>query len=333
MKCLSPIKKEYKEYKRDNKGKIHEFTRYITVGCGKCLACQSQKSTEWSMRCLHESIYYDYGRNAMFITLTYDNEYLPDNYSLDVRDLQLFFKRLRRRLDKKEFNGLKIKYFACGEYGTRRGRPHYHAIIFGLKYNNEIHKKLISDCWQKGFSYIGNVTDASVKYVAKYLSKAEQMFYNKKDYFNMTGRVRPFRLVSQGIGKRWLLDNYKNFIANDFRIKFDNGDCSVPRSYLRWLYKLNIVPDIHEKLKQFSQLRFVKILEELCHKGKILFEDVMYNMRHMPEDFRYSLEYYPDFYQVYKKDLYDRKYIYDNRKQEYKLKLQYSNRYLPAGVA
>ncbi|AXB22553.1 replication initiation protein [Lynx canadensis associated microvirus CLP 9413] len=49
-------------------------------------------------------------------------------YTLAKRDFQLFMKRLR-----KAFPDQKIRYFAAGEYGSETFRPHYHAILFGLK--------------------------------------------------------------------------------------------------------------------------------------------------------------------------------------------------------
>ena len=60
-----------------------------------------------------------------YITLTYNDDHLPANGSLQPRDLQLFWKRLR----KARTPG--IRYYACGEYGDQTARPHYHAIIFG----------------------------------------------------------------------------------------------------------------------------------------------------------------------------------------------------------
>eukprot|EP01043_Picozoa_sp_COSAG02_P068353 COSAG02_NODE_11317_length_1749_cov_1.025455_4_plen_67_part_01 len=63
---------------------------------------------------------------SCFITLTFSPEELnkrgnPD--SLDVRDFQLFMKRLRKK------HQHKIRFFNCGEYGEKNQRPHYHALI------------------------------------------------------------------------------------------------------------------------------------------------------------------------------------------------------------
>ena len=120
MQCLKPIK----IYVNEEHGKLN-------LGCGKCLACRIQKRKEWSMRLWHELAYHD---KSVFLTLTYDNNHMPDNESLRLRDLQLFFKRLRKSLNKSNSNP--IKYFACGEYGTSTLRPHYHAIVYGPSYRD-----------------------------------------------------------------------------------------------------------------------------------------------------------------------------------------------------
>lgn len=74
------------------------------------------------MRLLLEMRRYEY---SYFVTLTYSNLTLPRNENgvptLSKSDLQKFFKRLRKRIS--------FKYFAVGEYGEDKGRPHYHAII------------------------------------------------------------------------------------------------------------------------------------------------------------------------------------------------------------
>lgn len=61
---------------------------------------------------------------SYFITLTYSEKNIPENMSLEKSHLQKFFKRLRKQLTSK------VRYFAVGEYGTKKGRPHYHVILF-----------------------------------------------------------------------------------------------------------------------------------------------------------------------------------------------------------
>ena len=181
MRCYNPIKlKCENKFVKRGRVMISEPT-YLTVPCGKCLACIGQKSNELAMRCEHENIFYGYGENSCFVTLTYDNEHLPNDYSLHLEDLQKFLKRLRITINRKISKSKRIKYLAVGEYGSQRGRPHYHLIVFGLPCSSKV-EKLITDCWRQGYVYVGTCTGESIKYVCKYMNKAKALYYNKKDY-------------------------------------------------------------------------------------------------------------------------------------------------------
>ena len=62
------------------------------------------------------------------------SHWLGQHSTLVKRDLQLFLKRLRKKLVKtygkdKKF---RIRFIGCGEYGGTFGRPHYHLVIFGM---------------------------------------------------------------------------------------------------------------------------------------------------------------------------------------------------------
>ena len=120
MRCTKPIRLMHLNHV--------EYPDGLLVPCGKCLACRIARRQEWSMRVIHELAGY---KDAVFLTLTYSDDHLPDNGSLVVADLQKFFKRLRKQYAKRN-NGIKLRYYACGEYGDRHGRPHYHAIVCGL---------------------------------------------------------------------------------------------------------------------------------------------------------------------------------------------------------
>lgn len=138
----------------------------IPLPCGKCLNCRLNKANEWSVRCMLESLEHE---NNWFVTLTYDDEHLPEDGLLHRDVLQKFFKRLRKYT--------KFRYFGCGEYGTKNGRPHYHVILFGADIDFKPiglglgESKIISDCWPFGFNYIGDVSYSSCNYVARYTTK------------------------------------------------------------------------------------------------------------------------------------------------------------------
>lgn len=120
-------------------GSVPPSTDYVPgkmIRCGHCMGCRIDKSKEWANRCLLELQDHT---SAYFLTITYDDQFVPvstytdesgasfPSLSLCKKDFQLFIKRLRKRHVKP------IRYFACGEYGDRTMRPHYHAIVFGLE--------------------------------------------------------------------------------------------------------------------------------------------------------------------------------------------------------
>ena len=95
----------------------------MIVPCGKCPACLENRRQDWAIRIMEESKNYDFN---YFITLTYDENHYPKDNSVDKRAIQLFIKRLRKRLK------APIKYYCVGEYGTKTRRAHYHVIVFNL---------------------------------------------------------------------------------------------------------------------------------------------------------------------------------------------------------
>ena len=106
----------------------------VKLPCGTCIGCKVEKSRQWAIRCVHEASLHE---DNCFLTLTFNEEHMPENRSINKRDLQLFFKRLRKRYPNKV-----IKYFACGEYGDERNRPHYHVILF----NHDFRHVLFIEC-------------------------------------------------------------------------------------------------------------------------------------------------------------------------------------------
>lgn len=149
--------------------------------CGVCAFCTATKRSDWALRLHYESKLHDVKK---FITLTYADCHLNwhDNVpQLCKRDLQLWFKRVRRA-------GYRIRYYAVGEYGSKTFRPHYHIILFG-----DVPDDAIRESWPLGHVHIGGVTDASIMYTLGYI-------VNGKGWQMRTKRVPPFSLMSRG---RW----------------------------------------------------------------------------------------------------------------------------------
>lgn len=203
MTCTSPVY-------------LYDYQMYVP--CNKCTACKIAHSREWSVRLIHELDYHD---KACFVTLTYDDEYLPPDGGISKRELQLFFKRLRKNGKDEE-----IKYFASGEYGEKNGRPHYHAIILGTD-----DKDLIEKCWTKGLVHVGSVTYDSCRYVCDYTFKKYTAKWNKEIYGD---KEPPFQLQSQGIGLRYVEKNYKQIMDN-LNITYKGENVGIPLYYKRKL--------------------------------------------------------------------------------------------------
>lgn len=148
--------------------------RPIALPCGQCVSCRIKRTREWAVRCVHEAQMHELN---CFVTLTYNDEHLPSDGSLDIRHWQLFAKRLRKRIGS-------FRFFACGEYGDDSGRPHYHFCLFGADFgfdrslfsrtpqgNDLFTSPLLDEVWGKGFCTIGALTFESAAYVARYVMK------------------------------------------------------------------------------------------------------------------------------------------------------------------
>jgi len=159
----------------------------IVVPCGRCAFCLATRRSDWATRLHYEAKCH---LKSQFVTLTYSDNNLRWKNSvsqLDKRDLQLFFKRLRKA-------GYSLRYYAVGEYGSKTFRPHYHAILFG-----DINEDAIRKSWGLGQVHIGTVTQSSIAYTLGYI-------VNGKGWKMVTKRVPPFALMSRkpGLGSNYL---------------------------------------------------------------------------------------------------------------------------------
>lgn len=199
-------KQEYYRNKNNNE-------KMVMIPCKKCRICRLAKANDWATRCEIET---KTNQTAIFLTLSYNNENLPKTEegtrTLKKQDVTNFKKRLREDIYRKTGERKTIKTFECGEYGEKKGRPHYHMIIWGYRpndlrivkqnkqgnylYNSEKLEKI----WGKGLIIIGNVSYESASYVARYTNKKidEKIYKNKEQpYINMS------RGKNNGIGLQY----------------------------------------------------------------------------------------------------------------------------------
>lgn len=198
----------------------------LKLSCGQCVGCRSARATAWARRCVHEASCH--ARNS-FVTLTYSDEFVPFDGSLEPDVFTRFIKRLRKRVPA-------LRYFACGEYGSLRCRPHYHALLFNCGFDDTrrvgdvlYESDLLSSVWGYGDCRIGEVTGASANYIAKYSLKSLGTDFG--------GAVPPFLRMSlkPAIGYSWLA-RFSSDLKNGYLVA-DGRKCPIPRSYMQRLVK------------------------------------------------------------------------------------------------
>lgn len=135
----------------------------IAHGCGQCLPCRINKRRQWTHRMMLESISHEH---SSFLTLTYDDDNVPDGGSLVPQHVSDFIRSYRKR------SGQSVRYFAVGEYGDATERPHYHMALFGVgaPYDPQ-DSPIVRDAWNFGFHYHGTLTVQSAHYIAGYVTK------------------------------------------------------------------------------------------------------------------------------------------------------------------
>lgn len=177
------------------------FPLYLQVRCGRCECCKSSKINAFVQRCeLETQMYNSY---PVFITLTYNEENKPKT-GVDVRDVQLFFKRFRINLERSGFRQ-RLRYVCCAEYGHNTHRPHYHAIVWNLHQTDLVSfveiRKILDKSWSNGF-VMSRIVDPSDNKTFYYTAK-----YLRKDCFVPEGCNRPFMVSSNregGIGSGYI---------------------------------------------------------------------------------------------------------------------------------
>lgn len=227
------------------------------IPCGRCIGCRLKYSSEWAARCCLELKRHD---SSYFVTLTYDDCHVP--YSTGIvpetgelvttttlvkRDVQLFMKRLRKKYAEKYDN--KIRYFLAGEYGDKTFRPHYHAIIFGLRLDDlEFYKrsgdfnlytsKWLEDIWsvpnthpaeRLGMVVVGEANFETAAYVARYVTK--KLNGKEAEKYEQLGIIPEFSLMSRkpGIGGDYADENIEHMLDDMYlNLSTPNGGKKLP---------------------------------------------------------------------------------------------------------
>lgn len=288
MSCYSPIQAyKAKNATNDNGKQVIIFQdmqgsknfESIQLPCGKCIGCRMDYSRMWMARITKEASLY---ANNCFLTLTYNEENLPikdvinketgeliTGHPLVKEHLQKFIKRLRRNYEyHKKHTG--IRFYACGEYGGRSMRPHYHLALFNIDTttwgdikqigNNKQGDALftserIEKIWGKGFITIGDLTPQSAAYIARYMLK-KQKGDGKAWYYESRGIVTEYTSMSvkPGISAIWYEQNKDKYWLQDKIIVPQRNKAPATVKTPQYFDKL-LEKEDPEKLKNIKESR------------------------------------------------------------------------------
>lgn len=273
MYCVSPVTIRIKN--RDLSGEFHLVNNHFVesrtrkVRCHSCLGCRINDTLQTTVRLVLEKKQYP---NSMccFLTLTYDDEHMPENRTLVRKDLQDFNKRIRSRLDyESKINKTPkkvVRYYAVGEYGDDTSRPHYHIAYFGLG-NTPENRRMFYEEWQKCSPYmiINNpkavkpLDNHNIEYIAGYVQKKLKGPKAEEEYTN-TNRISPFSFSSQRLGLSSFLEK-KDIYERDGFIYYNSMEVPIPRYYVDKL-DLTLPKSTFEKSPYREVLKKYKLIDD-----------------------------------------------------------------------
>lgn len=131
--------------------------------CRECRQCLVNRLNDVVGRALAEK------RSAVetvALTCTYNNSAGINAALLVYKDVQNLFKRLRK-------DGFDVRYIAVGEYGSLKGRAHWHIALF--VHNRRLEVPLKSNFhwkyWPHGFTWAQHSDYGGFSYILKYIQK------------------------------------------------------------------------------------------------------------------------------------------------------------------
>lgn len=255
--------------------------------------CRIRRTSDWAYRILLESYYWEH---TSFYTFTYDDQHipilLPDKsiirdeegkiafwqrlggvLTLQPKDMQDFFKRLRKRMKIG-----KIKYYMSGEYGDDLGRPHYHAIIFGIR--PKYHEEEVTEIWGMGFAQGKTFCRERAQYVAGYIQKKlygdmaviNQPILSEKRATarrnEVRGMIPPFSRMSKGIGLNFASE-FAEKIKKDLTITIDGREIGMPRYFTKKL-ELKEPLKVQNLKKQAKVVGKSEVTRYLAHGNDVI---------------------------------------------------------------
>lgn len=239
--CLYPKLIKNRKYtpNKKNGGNIptmtDERTKYVPVGCGRCIECSKQRARNWQTRLLEDIKVNKFGH---FITLTFSDQdvtnlyselkHVPNGYDLDNETATLAVRRWLERIRKR--TGKSARHWLVTELG-HNGTENIH--LHGIVWSDNIDKDL--NDWKYGYTWKGTyLNEATVNYVTKYVTKTD---IQHKYY-------KPIILCSKGIGSNytksaksnWKLNKYADDQTNETYLTRKGTKIALPIYWRNKLY-------------------------------------------------------------------------------------------------
>lgn len=234
------------------------------VPCGKCVVCLRRRAGGWMFRLTKE---WEQSTSAYFVTLTYDDENIPtttnDLQTLQKSDLQKFFKRLRHHTRRK------IRYYACGEYGSKTHRPHYHAIIFDLPVNWCRAYDILVSAWTAGLIDLQRCSHGSIGYVTGYVIKGQKEDFTDYNTGEIDDRQPEFSVMSKKLGANYLtpakINYHKRNLISTLPLG-SGGILSMPRYYMDKIFDKEDKFKINEANREYRELNIERLFNNAIHE-------------------------------------------------------------------
>lgn len=274
--------------------------RIVYLPCGGCISCRRERRQELTLlQCCEASLHED----NWFITLTYEDAITKEltgslPFSLRREHLSGFCQSMRKYC---RYNRSEFRFFACGEYGERYMRPHYHLSVFGLSpsllgiedfeaninerkkglAHGKLYKNLqtpqrdsngnaywqsqiISDRWIFGAHKIYRADRETYQYVAGYVTK--KLTGERGREFRASGRASEFQAQSRpSIGWPWF-NAFRKSIAQVDGDKLVNDVVSI--SGISWK-----CPRIFDKWLSTIDPKHAQLIKDLRTKDAPLIPD------------------------------------------------------------
>lgn len=151
--CLNPVK----------------IADYGWVACRECWQCRERKIDDWVGRNVAES---KTATASHVVTLTYGEDARLGGID-HVRAAVLTYSDVQKYLKYLRVDGFPVRYFAVGEYGSKKGRAHWHIVLYWQDKvpEHKLRQNFMQKHWTHGWSYWDEASASAVRYACKYLQK------------------------------------------------------------------------------------------------------------------------------------------------------------------